>query len=62
MPIQWMTVEVNFSQVSSKWQLAIDEIEVELRKLGKVYSWLVTDVDTQQQKVFVDAIIQRNAD
>lgn len=62
MTIQWMTVEVDLSQVSSKWQLALNEIEVELRKFGKVYSWLVTDVDIQHQKVFVDAIIQSNAD
>jgi hypothetical protein len=59
MPIQWMTVEVDLSQISSKWQLAID---ADLGRFGKVYSWLITDVDIPRQKVFVDAIVQVNAD
>jgi hypothetical protein len=62
MQTRWMTVEIELAQISSTLQLAIDMIELELQQFGQVCSWLVTDVDIQRQKVWVDAIIQLKSD
>ncbi len=37
------------------------EIEAELQKRGKPLRWAVTDVDVEQQKVTVEAIVTREA-
>lgn len=56
MTTHFITAEINLQESPLALQQAI---EAELQKRGEPLRWAVTDVDAEQQKVTVEAIVTR---
>lgn len=56
MTTHFITAEIDLQESPLALQQAI---EAELQKRGKPLRWAVTDVDAEQQKVTVEAIVTR---
>lgn len=54
MTTHFITAEINLQESPLALQ---QEIEAELQKRGEPLRWAVTDVDMEQQKVTVEAIV-----
>lgn len=54
MTTHFITAEINLQESPLALQ---EEIEAELQKRGEPLRWAVTDVDMEQQKVTVEAIV-----
>jgi hypothetical protein len=54
MTTHFITAEINLQESPAEMQ---KHIEAELQKRGEPLRWAVTDVDVEQQKVQVEAIV-----
>jgi hypothetical protein len=54
MTTHFISAEIDFQQTPSELQKAI---EVELKKQGEPLRWAVTAVDTEREKVTVEAVV-----
>jgi hypothetical protein len=58
MTTHFITAEIDLHESPVAMQQAI---EAELQKRGQPLRWAVTDVDVEQQKAYVDAIVTSDA-
>ncbi len=54
MTTHFITAEIDLQQTPTQLQACI---EAELQKRGELLRWAITDVDVDQQKVSVEAIV-----
>jgi hypothetical protein len=59
MTTHFITAEIDLQESPVAMQQAI---EAELQKRGQPLRWAVTDVDVEQQKAYVDAIVTSDAE
>lgn len=59
MTTHFITAEIDLQESPAKLH---QEIEAELEKRGEPLRWAVTDVDVDQQKVTVEAVVTKTGD